>query len=209
MYVSMDTILGNTVVGNGLNGTIMGTTPTATDAMKGQSIRIYHEGTNDNYINFGQHAYKCVSDVNNCADHPDNTLTVALWVKLLTTVKSGVFTNTGGVRVYIDRDTNDNDVYFECLTQKYSVENIIVPDPAGWNHYIMMCSTNSTGHVIVNGKEWFGEISTASGTMGTSGKVTLGFSYTSSSNEFLADELKIWYSALDIISASALYNSDN
>ena len=83
------------------------------------------------------------------------------------------------------------------MNKKYSVDDIIVPDLTGWNHYIIMCSKSNTTHVVVNGKKQSGEISNA-GTLGTSGGVSLGMRSTSYPNAFLADELKIWYSALDI-----------
>ena len=201
----MDVIYDNIVVGERLNGTLMGATSPTTDAKRGQAMSIYHQGE-DGYIDLGIHKDVCLGVVSNC-NHQDNTITVALWVKLHTTTKSGIFTNNGGLRFYIDQDTSDLDIYLDCANEKYAIENIIVSDPAGWNHYVIMCSRSNATHVIVNGVEWFGKTGTPD-ELGTSGRVTLGLSYTKYDNAFLVDELKIWYSALDMAGVAALLDSE-
>ena len=200
MYVSMDVIEGNTVVGEGLNGTLMGAASPVTEGKIGQAVRLYGSSIQD-HIYFGHHPDTCLGNIYLCP-----SLTIALWLKLEGNGWTAVFKNSGGLRFYIRKFANHIGLGLYCLTQTYSID-VYVPDadPAGWNHYITSC-TRTIGTIFVNGKEYVGTIGSTGSA--TDGRVMLGMGYYHTYRyPFLVDELMVWYIPLNKTCASFVFKS--
>ena len=199
MYVSMDFIEGNTTVGHGINGTLMGAVSPVAEGKKGQAVRIY-DASNLGHIYFGHHPDTCFGNIQLCPG-----LTIALWLKLEGNGWTGIFTNNGGLRFYMIKSADKIYIDLYCSTQVYKIKVYVpdIPNPAGWIHCMTSCSLNK-GNVFVNGKEYFG--STASTVSVTSGEVVLGMDSASYAKPFLADELMVWYKPLSKTCAFFVYN---
>ena len=187
----MDTIHGDTVVGEGVNGTLNGLASATQDAKIGKAINIHTNSKND-HIYFGINADTCLGNMTLCPDYEGvRTLTVALWIKvMIREQRACIFVNNGGIRLYIIRNTNDVTVHLNCFDKKYQVENVVVPNPEGWNYYIVSCDYHGNYTVFVNGYQYYHDIIQSIISTGDSGKVYLGMPFIAQNSVWFLDQLK-------------------
>ena len=197
----MDVIEDNTVVGDGINGTLIGAVLPVVEDKKGQAVRVYN-ASNQGHIYFGQHPDICLGNTQLCP-----ALSMALWLKIEDKGWIGLFNNKGGMNLYVTKiGPGDRGIHIDlyCHPQSYHIK-VYVPDvdPVGWNHFIISCSPNMA-NVFANSKEHFGN--TGSTGLESNGKVTLGIENNNLRKPFVADELIFWYIPFNMNCASVLYN---
>ena len=143
------------------------------------------------YVDFGNHSDSCLGNISTCQDG----ITIALWVKLLSSGNAYIFYNGGGIRITMSRRPSEIrfkvncQEYFGSRGKKYTVQNIVIPDRFAWLHVAVSCDINNNGRYFINGIEY--DLSSEDNKISnTDRRVRLGS--TNNIKMFIADELHVW-----------------